>query len=226
VTKEKGYRKLNIEKLEAGHLYAKDLLKVILSNGFYGRDFTELAERLTAIFPSVRAILEASYEELICIDGMTRPVAEYLILLGKIKERLNVQITEIHSTEEFIKTAGERFKGSYCERVEFYLVSKRGKVLDIVFYESGLADKVTFGLQEAAAKIIASRCYGFYMVHNHPHTEAVPSREDDDCTLRLICACPKSPKFLDHCIVGIHGTGYSYRQSGKLAEYEAIRDNM
>ncbi len=213
-----GYRREFLEKLASGEeLGERELLNIILSNAYAGKDFSAVTDALLSRFPSVRALIDAGYAELMSVDGVTETVASYLKSLKRADEFMNHGELYIDSIEKCFAVAAERFRGKVNESAEVYLLNKSGKVTRIKYYTSGRPDKVEMTSGEILSAISSSDAYGLYFAHNHLNCAATPSADDDDVTRKLIEACDMCKiVFYDHCIVSSNGDRFSYSKSGRL----------
>lgn len=208
------FRRQFIDRLNGGnHLYERDILAMLLSNAYSGRDMSALAERLLSRFSSVKAVLHADLRELMTVEGVTRPIALYLITVGRAREKTFAEVKQIDGAESLASAVGERLRELDTEYAELYFVTRTGRVVSCYRYSSGLENKVSLNIQDIIAKITTERAYGFYLVHNHVTCKAQPSADDDNFTSRLL-SLNCGAKFLDHIIIGIDGDWYSYRQHG------------
>lgn len=207
--------------LDSEKLYERDLLKIILGNACGGKDLTAVADALLARFPGVRAIIEADYDELIAVDGVTDTIACHFKTLNLAEEFCNKEEPVITCTEQCFEVITRRFRGKDNESVEMYCVNKSGKVTQIKHYTTDNADRVDVSASPLLAEISSSKAYGIYFAHNHVNCPATPSRADDEVTKKLISACKMcGVKFFDHCIISSTSDRFSYAQSGKLARLE------
>ncbi len=196
----------------------RSVMRTLLSNGYAGKDMSELADNLLFTFPSVNAVLEADYASLMTVKGMTRAVAIYILTLRDIKNKIQAPLVRIRDSKELIEHAQRVLSEKDCEYAELYLVDKDGKVLNYYSFTSGLKRRVNMDAQDFISKISLQEAYGFYVLHNHTGSSPRPSEFDDLFTARLLSVCPVSgKKFLDHCIVA-GKKWFSYRESGKFKE--------
>ncbi|MDE7086974.1 MAG: hypothetical protein K2O67_02155 [Clostridia bacterium] len=214
------YRQDFLSKLDGGApLYDEELLKILLSNAFGGKDMSDTAAKLCSYFPSLGAILRADYDEIAAVDGVSKSVAEYLHTVGRLDALINSRPDKISGDDGFLTLAVQRLKDKDCEAVELYFLNKNGKVLDIKTYTSHRTDTINVSAAELMSAISNSGAHKMYCAHNHVIGSCNPSEADDATTLRLISACKIcNVIFGDHCIVNSSGEIYSYRKSGKLDE--------
>lgn len=212
------FRKQFMEKLEGGgRLYEADLLNILLSNAFGGRDTSAVADALLCRFPGVKAIIEAEPEELIAVDGVSPTVVTYLKSLDRAYKLCHTEEIYMRDTAQCFGVIAERFRGRDNESVEIYLVNKSGKVTDIKQYTTKNADRVDVSANEILSVISSSGAYGLYFAHNHVNCPATPSVADDKVTEKIKKACAMCGiKFFDHCIISSTGDKFSYRLSGKI----------
>ena len=209
-----------IEKLEGeGRIYEEELLNMLLSNAYGGKDFSALSKALLDRFPGVRAIIEASIEEIMTVEGVTESIATYfktLELLLRAEDRREVYLK---NTEQVFEFAARRLGVKDCECAELYFVNTRGLVVSIKSFTSNKANRVDVETSNLLASVSLPKTQSLYFAHNHVNCPALPSPDDDAATQRLLLACSLSGvKFIDHVIVSALGDRFSYLQSGRLAE--------
>lgn len=213
-----GYRRQFLERLQSGEkLDECELLNIILSNAYGGRDMSAVAAALLERFPSISAILKADFAEIKSVNGVSDSVAAYLRSLGLTENFSKSGELYINGTEQCLDVAAERFRYKKNECVEIYFVNKSGKVIDIKYYTSELPDKVEIAAGQLLSDISSSNAYGLYVAHNHLNTAANPSTDDSDVTAKIITACEICKiVFYDHCIVSSNGERFSYAESGLM----------
>ena len=213
-----GYRREFLERLSSGEeLSESELLNIILSNAYGGKDMSAVAAALLERFPGVSAILDAGYDEIKTVEGVSESVAAYLKSLDRARKLFKSGDVYVTSTKQCFEVAAERFRGKENENVELYFVNKSGKVTKIKTYTSELPDKVEVSSGVILLEISLSGAYGLYVAHNHINSRANPSKSDNDVTIKLLSACDMCKiTFFDHCIVSSNGERFSYAESGML----------
>lgn len=213
-----GYRRQFLERLESGEkLEESELLSIILSNAYGGRDMSAVAAALLERFPSIKAVLKADFAEITSVNGVSESVAAYLKSLGLTENFCKNDELYIDGTAQCFALAAERFRYKKNENVEIYFLNKSGKVTDIKSYTSELPDKVEVAAGELLLDISSSNAYGLYVAHNHLNSSAEPSKDDNDVTKKIITACEICKiVFYDHCIVSSNGDKFSYKESGLM----------
>lgn len=210
-----------IEKLDGGGaLYERDILNIILSNAYGGKDMSDITDKLLARFPGVRSVITADLNEILAVDGVNEKVALYLKTLGAaVNYDAQGELKSIKNGEEFLGMLADRFGGYDNEVAEFYFVNSRGKALYTTKYTSGNADEVKMRTDEFIAFITQNKPYGMYLAHNHVNCASRPSLADDDLTRKISSLCGVcGVKLFDHAIINSDGEIFSYSQSGRLRE--------
>ena len=220
----KEYRQDFIDKLNGGgRVYEEELLNMLLSNAYGGKDFSALSKALLIRFPGVRAIIEASYEEIISVEGVTESIATYFKTLELLLKAENRREIYIKNSDQAFEVIGQRLKRKDCECAEIYFLNSRGLVIDIKSFTSRKADRVDMEAGNLLSAINLSKAQAIYFAHNHINCPASPSPNDDAATKKLLQACNLSGvKFMDHIIVSSTGDRFSYLESGKLAEFRKL----
>ena len=217
------YRSEFIQKLDGdGALYEKDVLNIMLSNAYNGKDMSGVAEKLLARFPSVKAVLDATLDEILAVDGVSEKVALYLKTVGTVCAlEEDKKISSIKNEEEFKNVLKLAFYGADNEYVKFFVVNSRGKIINTKTYTSGNADKVEMPTDEFLSLITCNKPYGLYLAHNHINCSCRPSASDDEVTRKIAMLCKACKvKLCDHAIINSDGEIFSYASSGRLEELE------
>lgn len=211
------FRQDLIKKLDGGvPLKQDELLEILLKNAYGGRDMSELAKKLTGIFPGVRAVISADYEEIVAA-GAPSSVAGYLKTLEKfLGEESDREY--VRNTEECFALISERIKDKDVEYAELYLLNKAFKLTDILTYTSNFVDRVNVSVTDVLSALSLKNVFGVYLAHNHVACEVTPSAVDDEVTKKISDACRLCGiRFFDHCIMNSAGEKFSYKQSGRLS---------
>lgn len=213
-----GYRREFLERLNSGEELSEcELLNIILSNAYGGRDMSVLSAALLERFPSVSSILDADFAEIMTVKGVSESIAKYLKSLDRARNLFGRDELYISGTAQCFEVAAKRFHGEENENMELYFVNRSGKVTGIKTYTSELPDKVEVAAGALLLEISSSGAYGLYLAHNHINSRANPSRQDNDVTAKLLEACEMCKIiFFDHCIVSSNGERFSYKESGLM----------
>lgn len=216
---ESSYRRAFVNKLDGGGvLYERDVLNILLSNAYGGKDMSGIADRLLERFPSIGSILRADVAEITAVEGVSERVALYFKTLAML-EKYNPEnaFTEIKDGDDFLSKLACRFSYRDNECAEFYLVNARGKITGNKTFTSNSSHSIALRTEDFLAFLTGNKAYALYCVHNHVNASCRPSSADDDITRRIAVLCSTcNVKFLDHAIINSDGEMFSYAKSGRL----------
>ena len=110
-----------------------------------------------------------------------------------------------------------------CERVEVFktiLLDSQNRVMAIETVSRGTINQSVVHPREVYSTPVRLQAAAVIFMHNHPSGDPAPSREDRDCTNRLIQAGNiLGIRVLDHIIFGFDDY-YSFADAGVIVEYE------
>ncbi|MDE7300648.1 MAG: hypothetical protein K2N47_00615 [Clostridia bacterium] len=218
------FRQEFIDKLDSDdRLFECDVLNMLLSNAYGGKDMSTVAKRLLARFPSIRAIAAADYDQLKAVDGVTDGVALYLMSFDKLLSASEPSGGIVKSSDDCIDLVRGHFGDKDSEWAEFIFINRANKVIEVKKYSSSLTDRVNVPLKNIMAMISVSKAYGLYFVHNHVNFPPLPSKTDDISTAKIALACDACGiKFFDHIIFGEENKTYSYKSEGRIEEVKRL----
>lgn len=214
------FRQEFIDKLDSDdRLFECDVLNMLLSNAYGGKDMSAVARRLLERFPSIRAMAAADYDQLKAVDGVTDGVALYLMSLNRLLSTSEGNGETVKNSADCLKLARGHFGDKDSEWAEFIFVNRAGRVIEVKQFGSSLTDRVNVPLKSIMAMISVSKAYGLYFVHNHVNFPPLPSKTDDTSTAKIALACDACGiKFFDHIILGEDNKSYSYQAEGRIEE--------
>ncbi|WP_214775620.1 DNA repair protein RadC [Exiguobacterium sp. s37] len=179
----------------------------LLQIGGRGPDPMETARRISDVYPTLRALSQASVHDLCMIEGMTKKKAEQLLAAFTIGiryvEEPKASMPTIRSPQDAYELLRDELRLLNQEHfVCLYLNTKNQLIARKTLFVGGLNSSIVHprDVFREALKLSAA-C--FIAVHNHPSGDATPSREDIEVSERLVeagnivgIAC------LDHVIIG------------------------
>ena len=186
-----------------------ELLEMLLYFAVRQGDTNPTAHRLIAHFGSLHAVMEASVEQLVQVEGIGPRSAELLTLVFALYGRYaaDVQRMEQHSvrlnTRERI---GEYFLAQLADEKEEVLlaayVDGAGRVLKCEEIARGGHAQVAIDPYKIASGALFCQAAGVIIAHNHPNGVPVPSDEDIRATDQLELALRGLHlELVEHCIV-------------------------
>ena len=178
------------------------------------------SRRLLLHFGSAQAIAGASLEEIRKAGKISANQAKSLYYAMKLGCRA--------CSEPF--QAGERFSNSddlfqryrarfyCCNREHFYSLNlnSKNRLIREVLVSIGSLNTSVVHPREVFTPAVRDSAAALIFLHNHPSGDPSPSREDDDCTRRLVNAGRiLGIRVLDHIVFG-HDVYYSFSDAGRL----------
>lgn len=203
---ENGIEKLtDIQKLELLLFYAIPL-----------KDTNPLAHKLLNEFGSLSAIMSASYNELIKVDGVKENTATLLKFFGSMLNYVSRPDEEdtITSSSKAKAYVSKYFNHVAVEQFYVFCLTKSNKVKKAYLLNSGTTSEVNIEIRNITEKSLETNCNRMIVAHNHPQGRAVMSPQDCRFTFSLLCSCIlNNIELLDHIIVGTDKTISLYEQN-------------
>ncbi|MBQ9165954.1 MAG: DNA repair protein RadC [Oscillospiraceae bacterium] len=204
----------------AGQLEDHQLLEIIL---FYSRaqeDVNPLAHRLIDRFGSLKAVLDASPEELKEIPGISDHTATLLKLFPAVMARYQQSTIQPGTIVNTVEEAGDLlracFVGAQTEKVCLLSVDAKGKLLGCDTISSGTANAVLMDQRRIVQTALRRRASQVFLGHCHVSGLAIPSQEDIWATHRLETALEMMNIRLTDHLVFADDDYLSMAQSGLL----------
>ena len=187
----------------------RGLLEFLLFYAIPRRDTNELASHLLEEFGSLKAVFDASYDELIKFDGIGESAALLLSSLPEISKRYAGEkvspraIYEPGEAESFVRALFEK-----SEKEEFYIicVDAAGRAFACEKLASGDESSVKVDKKAVLRVAFENDADSVIFAHNHPKGETAPSKADTELTRdasRLLAET--GIKLADHIIYGSSG---------------------
>ena len=182
------------------------MLEMLLYYSIPRRDTNPLAHRLLDTFGSLSGVLEADYDELCRVEGVTPHSAMLLTFCGKLfwkyyqdKYADGVILT---NSQDFGKYLLPRFFGMKNEAVILLCLDNRGKVLHCSTVVEGSVNATEISIRVILAEALRYNATAVVISHNHPNGHALPSKEDLDTTRLIAKALAMVEiRLVDHLIV-------------------------
>jgi len=187
------------------------LLSVIIRTGTEGRNAQDLARQLIQQYGNLRALNQASNEELQQIQGLgpakiaqlkaameigRRMTAEHIIKKQKLINPEKVK-TYIENTLQW------DLRDSKKEKFAIVFLDTKLKPISYYVCTIGSNKESVVDIPDIIRKATQANASAIILVHNHPSGETDPSPEDIESTRRVIQACQLlGILVVDHIIIG------------------------
>ena len=182
------------------------ILELLLFYGIPRKDTNEIAHRLLDHFGSLSAVLEASPNDLMKVEGMGEGSAVLINML--------LPIFRIYESNRVIKNKNFRNMDDVCDflmkkymgfRKEIFAVTtfnNRGKFIAFDTLNSGDNESVGVSAKSVIEKVIERNAVSVVISHNHPTGHALPSKDDISTTQRIKnVLASMNIRLVDHVII-------------------------
>jgi len=184
-----------------------ELIAILLRTGLKGTNVVEIGKQLIQKYGSLRALAQASLEELQTVKGIGRDKAVTLAaaftLARKMAEELHRESPLLETPEEVANLLREDTRLRNVETFQILLLNTRRRLIDVVKISDGTLDTILVHPREVFRPAIAANAAAVVLAHNHPSGDPTPSEADIKVTRDLIRAGQLLKiEVLDHVIIG------------------------
>ena len=204
-----GHRQRMKERLLNGGLESfsdHEIVEVLLFYALPYRNTNDLAHSLVTRFGSWTQVLDAAYEDLITVPGVTPHVATLLVLAGHAARRYHLDLTgrvqQLYSADMVAKHVLPWFLGRKEESVLLVSMDNKRKLLNTTRIFEGSVNSAQFNIRQAVQQALRDNATQVVLAHNHPNGYAFPS-EADIATTQYVQEVlePLDIRLVDHIIV-------------------------
>ncbi|OGL47696.1 MAG: hypothetical protein A2W05_02940 [Candidatus Schekmanbacteria bacterium RBG_16_38_10] len=206
-------------------LSAQELLALIIGRGVSKKSVMTIAQELLIKFGNVKAISEATLEELSqikgCqIKGIGFAKAAQIKACFELGKRQDLEPEQkdfdIKDPQSVVKAIRASIKDKAKEHFKLILLNARNKILGISTISIGSLNASIVHPREVFKNAIVHNAYSVVLAHNHPSGDPEPSEDDLTMTKRLIEAGKiLGIEVLDHIIITKNGY-FSFKDRGLL----------
>lgn len=196
-----------LQKFGPEALSAQELLALVIGRGIPKKSVMNIAQELLAKFGNVKAISQATIEELSQIKGIGLAKAAQIkacFELGK-REELEPELKnfDIKDPEAVVKAIRASIKDKAKEHFKLILLNPRNKIIGISTISIGTLNASLVHPREVFKDAITHSAASVVLAHNHPSGDPEPSEDDLKITQKLV----ESGKILgievlDHIVIG------------------------
>lgn len=204
-------------------LTEQERLELLLSYSCHS-DVSSLAADLLKEYGSVNALAQADPRLLMKDIRINEQTAVLLKLIPAVSRALCMErrsVRTLSSSEAAKSFFSAHFTGTAEERLIITSVNKRFRVMSTKVLAFGTSSAATAAYRDICDFAVKSDCGIFFIAHNHPHGDALPSDSDILFTRTAAAALSGIGAVLaDHIIVGSN-SAFSVRVSGLVPELSA-----
>ena len=209
-----------LERLGTAALSEAELLAITLRTGSSQGSAVELAQKLITGFGSLRALAEASVDEIRGHHGIGPAKAAQIKAALELARRLQLEAIDdrpqVRSPEDAARLLAPRIASLPDETLQVMLLDGQHRVVDIAQVAQGAVNTVGARMADLFSEAVKRKCTAVILAHNHPSGDATPSEEDAELT-RSAAAAGKilGVEVLDHVVVARGPSNYvSLREHG------------
>jgi len=179
-----------LQKFGPEALSAQELLALVIGRGIPKKSVMNIAQQLLAKFGNVKAIGQATIEELSQIKGIGLAKAAQIkacFELGK-REDLEPEVKDfdVKNPEGVVKAIRASIKDKAKEHFKLILLNPRNKIIGISTISVGTLNASLVHPREVFKDAIKHSAASVVLAHNHPSGDPEPSEDDLTITKRLI----------------------------------------
>ena len=202
------------------------IISDVISRGAYSADSNAAANRLLKHFGSVHGLASASKEELRAAGKISEKQASALFCAFELgREACS---SPLRSGEKFSSSRDlfNRYKARFFyERREYFfslMLNSKNQLIREVLISVGSLNVSVVHPREVFSFAVRDSASALILLHNHPSGDPAPSREDRECTKRLVQAGKiLGVRVLDHIVIG-HEDYYSFADASQLDIYDSV----
>ncbi len=196
------------------------VLELLLFYAVPQQDTNPLAHRLLDKFDDLPSVLDADYQSLCQVDGVSEHTATFLMLCGQLLSRYykEKQDKKVFSNiTEIAEHLSKRFVNEKSEQMVLLSLNNRCKELNCSKIKTGTEVSVEASVRELVQIALRYGATAVVVAHNHPVGSCIPSDADVQATRSMVKAFEMlNITFLDHLIFAEDGY-CSLRESPYLA---------
>lgn len=178
-----------LQKHGAEALSAQELLALIIGRGIPKKSVMTIAQELLSRFGSIKAISEASLEELSQIKGTGLAKAAQIKACFELGKRQDLEPElkdfDVKDPQSVVKAIQTSIKDKAKEHFKLILLNTRNKIIGISTIAIGTLNSNLVHPREVFKEAISHSAASVVLAHNHPSGDPEPSEDDLIITKRL-----------------------------------------
>ncbi len=183
-----------------------NVLELLLFFSVPRRDTNPIAHELMNAFGSLAKVMDAPFEELVKVRGVTAHTAALIKLIPELSRRYLDSRDAVGSVLADTTSAGRyilpKFVGRRDEAVLLICLDNKRKVLDCSIIFEGSVNSAQISIRKILEYVLRFNATSVIISHNHPGGIAIPSKEDLATTQKIRAALDTiHVTVLDHIIV-------------------------
>lgn len=183
-----------------------EVLEMILFYAIPRKNTNEIAHRLLNVFGSLTAVCNASYNDLIKVEGVSKNAAVLIKLMPASfhahRSEMASKKKSFASVEDVGQYLLDRYSGVVEEQFSILSLSSSGRIIAFDRVACGDISSVGVSIRKVIEILIRTSATTVILAHNHPGGVALPSESDLSVTKSISQALkPLGIHILDHIIL-------------------------
>jgi len=201
-------------------LSSQELLALIIGRGVSKKSVMTIAQELLVKFGNIKAISQATIEELSQIKGIGFAKAAQIKACFELGKRQDLEPElkdfDIKDPQSVIKAIRTSIKDKAKEHFKLILLNTRNKIIGISTISIGTLNTSLVHPREVFKEAIIHNAMSVVLAHNHPSGDPEPSEDDLTITRRLVEAGKiLGVEVIDHIIISKNGF-FSFKDKGLM----------
>jgi DNA repair protein RadC len=200
---------------------AHQVLEMLLFYSVPRKDTNPLAHRLLDRFGGLSEVLDADYEQLTSVEGVSEHTAILLHFCRQLVRRYHrekvQENTVFNNLTEMGRYLQAQYVGETVEKLRIMCLNNRGKLLNCSIISEGTVTATSVDVRLIVQTVLRYPTTAVIMAHNHPAGFALPSNEDYQSTILVRQALDMlGIQLVDHMIFALDDY-VSMRQTPRFA---------
>jgi len=196
-----------LQKFGPEALSAQELLALVIGRGISKKSVMSIAQELLAKFGNIKAIGQATIEELSQIKGIGLAKAAQIKACFELGKREDLEPEprdfDIKNPESVVKAIRSSIKDKAKEHFKLILLNPRNKIIGISTISIGTLNASLVHPREVFKDAIVHSAASVVLAHNHPSGDPEPSEDDINITKKLVDSGKLlGIEVLDHIVIG------------------------
>ena len=166
-----------------------ELLELLLFAASPRGNTNELAHLAIERFGSIYAVLEASADELMEIEGIGEAGAAQILAIAEVLRRYVRSCRPKRTQYDTVRKIAEYLWSYFCaldhERLYMMVLDNRMALIDVVTLSDGTIGSTEIPTRRILEVVVRKKAAYVVLAHNHPHGVARASKNDVDVTQRV-----------------------------------------
>lgn len=184
-----------------------ELIALLIGSGYQGNNANQVASSLLATSKGLYGLSNLTLNDLRKLKGIKDKKGLILASVFEIHKRLSKKQQEsllesVDSNQLFLKY-GIELSSLFQEVLIIVIVDTKNRSLYETTLYKGNNTEVMFSYKDIWRELLTHKGSGFYLIHNHPNGEVIPSEKDLLFTSEILRESKKIKiPLLDHIIIG------------------------